>query len=75
MTVAHSILCVNNLYVNGIPRSFDDPDVWETSPIRILGDLPEGDVTLYGINEPLTGRSGLLLRQGGAGGLLPRPHL
>lgn len=54
----------DNLYVNGIPRSFDDPDVWETSPIRILGDLPEGDVTLYGLNETLTGRSGLLLRQG-----------
>ena len=54
----------DNLYINGIKRSFDDPQVWQTSPIRILADLPEGDVTLYGINEPLTGRSGLLLRQG-----------
>ena len=54
----------DNLYINGIKRSFDDPQVWETSPIRILADLPEADITLYGFNETVAGRSGMLLRQG-----------
>lgn len=54
----------DNLYIDGVKRSFDDPQVWQTSPIRILGDLPEADITLYGLNETVTGRSGMLLRQG-----------
>ena len=54
----------DNLYIDGVKRSFDDPQVWETYPIRILGDLPEADITLYGFNETVAGRSGMLLRQG-----------
>lgn len=54
----------DNLYVSGVKRSFDDPQLWLTAPIRILADLPEGDITLYGLNETVTGRSGMLLRQG-----------
>ena len=52
----------DSLYINGVKRSFDDPQVWETSPIRILGDLPKMDITLYGLNETVTGQSGMLLR-------------
>ncbi len=54
----------DNLYIDGVKRSFDDPQVWETYPIRILGDLPDADITLYGFNETVAGRSGMLLRQG-----------
>ncbi|MCI5926971.1 MAG: hypothetical protein MRZ73_00295 [Pseudoflavonifractor capillosus] len=54
----------DNLYIDGVKRSFDDPQVWETYPIRILGDLPDADITLYGFNEKVAGRSGMLLRQG-----------
>ena len=54
----------DNLYIGSVKRSFDDPQVWETYPIRILGDLPEADITLYGFNEKVAGRSGMLLRQG-----------
>ncbi|SCJ42461.1 Methicillin resistance mecR1 protein [uncultured Flavonifractor sp.] len=54
----------DNLYIDGVKRSFDDPQVWETYPIRILADLPETDITLYGFNETVAGRSGMLLRQG-----------
>lgn len=54
----------DNLYVSGVKRSFDDPQLWLTTPIRILADLPEADITLYGLNETVTGRSGMLLRQG-----------
>lgn len=54
----------DNLYINGIKRSFDDPQVWQTSPIRILADLPEADITLYGLNEDITLQNGMLLRQG-----------
>ena len=54
----------DNLYINGIKRSFDDPQVWQTSPIRILADLPEADITLYGLNEDVTLQNGILLRQG-----------
>ena len=54
----------DSLYIDGVKRSFDDPQVWETYPIRILGDLPEADITLYGFNETVAGRSGMLLRQG-----------
>lgn len=54
----------DNLYVSGVKRSFDDPQLWLTAPIRILADLPEADITLYGLNETVTGRSGMFLRQG-----------
>ncbi len=54
----------DNLYIDGIKRTFDDPQVWQTSPIRILGDLPEADITLYGLNEDVTLQNGMLLRQG-----------
>ena len=46
------------------PRLSTPPSAVYNDPMRVLADLPEAGITLYGLNEAVCGKAGVLLRQG-----------
>lgn len=48
----------------GEHRLSTPPSAVYNDPIRVLADLPGADITLYGLNERISGSRGVLLRRG-----------
>lgn len=49
---------------DALPTAFPSGAEWYDIPVRLLADLPEADISLYGLNGELTPWGGLLLRRG-----------
>ena len=49
---------------DALPTAFPSGAEWYDIPVRLLADLPEADISLYGLNGELTPWDGLLLRRG-----------